>query len=51
VPELNNNSASREKKHKAKLTLLDFNQNSKWLVSGDESGTVVVWNVQLGVLR
>jgi len=51
IPDLNNNTCSREKKHKAKLTVLEFNQNSKWLVSGDEAGTVVVWNVQLGVLR
>lgn len=31
--------------------MIEFNPNSKYLLTADEGGVLVVWNVQMGLLR
>jgi len=41
----------KEKLHNHKITLLEFNNNNKYLISGDENGLVIVWNIQFNILK
>jgi len=31
--------------------MIEFNPNSKYLLTADEGGVLIVWNVQMGLLR